>query len=64
MPSLLCAEFAMCRVCYGPTLSCAEFAMGGVVPKSGYSSVPGDTQATGTEPYPELVLGGWPSGMA
>ena len=24
-PSWLCAEFAMCRVCYEPSLSCAEF---------------------------------------
>ena len=31
VPSLLCAEFAMCRVCYGPSLSCAEFAMCRVV---------------------------------
>ena len=43
MPSLLSAEFAMCRVRYGPSLSCAEFVMCRVVPKSvnsvtGYSS--------------------------
>ena len=26
-PTWLCAEFAMCRVCYRPSLSCAEFVM-------------------------------------
>ena len=30
----VCAEFATCRVCYGPSVSCAEFAMCRVVPKS------------------------------